>query len=261
MRRACVNGLLILLVFGVGCGRKTSPPVVVETDTNAASVAQKPEPQREASGTVKFQIRIDDSTALIVIAGNEYLTKELAEPMPLPIGAHTGTLKMGGHDVKACRFNVAAGKRQIIFFDEPNREAAEWAIRSGAQVVRIVVDSKERQVKEPSEVLAWPYQVVQIEFQDKAIDDADLEHVQRLQSLRDLRLFRTTTTDVGLANLRGLPALQLLILDGTKITDAGLPRLKGMPKLRHFDLLGPNVTDAGLVHLEGMDLTGLSLGT
>lgn len=255
-----MTGLVIILMFSAGCSKKPDAPVIVEPGAKAAPSELKSALTKvEATGTVKFEIKIDDPTARLVIDGNEYLIKELAEPMSLPIGEHTATLKLSGKELKPLRFSVTEGKRQVIELAEPNRAAAEWAFRSGAQKVYIYADGQERQVKNVAELPPSPFKVVWIGIVDKPVSDADMEYIEGLDSLHSLQLLRVPVTDVGLAHLRGLPVLNHLILDNLKITDAGLLHLKELPKLDFLDLSGTKITDNGLANLKGMNLGGLRL--
>lgn len=245
-----------IVVTASGCSKKETPPVVVEP--NPKEAPQPTPPQQKVVGTVKFEVKIEDPTARVVIDSNEYVPKELAEPMPLPVGEHTVVLKLGGKEVKKRRFTVSEGKRLIMELSEPNREAAEWALRIGAQVIRIVADGKERQVGNLGE-LPVSFKVSWIRVADRPLSDADLEHFEGLDSLHSLQLQQVPITDEGLTHLRGLPALDHLSLNSTRVTDAGLPYLKDLPKLRFVDLSRTKVTDAGLAHLKEAKLTGLGL--
>lgn len=96
---------ICLVVTASGCSKKETPPVVVEP---GAKTAPQPSPPKDKPvGTVKLVVKIDDPTVRVVIDGNEYLAKELAEPISLPAGEHTAALKLGGKEVKSRRFSIA----------------------------------------------------------------------------------------------------------------------------------------------------------
>ncbi len=65
--------------------------------------------------------------------------------------------------------------------------------------------------------------VVKVFLGDKAMKDADLQHLKGLTKLQELHLGGTKITDRGLENLKGLTDLRKLHLDRTEITDESLP--------------------------------------
>jgi len=82
-----------------------------------------------------------------------------------------------------------------------------------------------------------------------------LDHLRALTDLRHLQLSESQVTDAGLKNLTKLRKLELLWLYGTHITDAGLQSIEGLTDLFWLDLTGTQVTDLGLEHLK--ELKGL----
>lgn len=249
-----------LAISLIGCGKRETPaPAVVESRTESvAKQPKQPVPAKE-TGTVKVELRINDPTAVLSIDGDEYTPGDLSQPLTLPVGEHTAILRFGDQELRPRKIQVVSGKRTVLQLVDPNREAAEWAIRIGANELRIAADGQERQVKSVAELPQSAFEVVYIAIIDKPVSDEDMGRVEGLYSLHDLRLMRTGITDRGLSHLRGLPSLDFLVLDGNKITDAGLVYLKDLPKLRFVDLLGNKITDAGLAHLKGIDLRGLRL--
>ena len=84
------------------------------------------------------------------------------------------------------------------------------------------------------------------------VSDVGLEHLKGLRGLKTLDLGSTQVTDAGLERLKGMTGLQTLHLGWTPVTDAGLKQLKGMTGLQTLDLSGTQVTDAGLEYLKGL---------
>jgi len=83
-------------------------------------------------------------------------------------------------------------------------------------------------------------------FDNSAVTDDDLIHLQHIPKLTGLSLVNTGITDAGLAHLVDHPQLEDLNLDRTKITDAGMKHVQGIPKLRTLTLAGTQVTDSGV---------------
>ena len=103
-----------------------------------------------------------------------------------------------------------------------------------------------------------------------------------LTNLKDLSLYDTQVTDVGLAALKDLELATLTIpsaattdlglknylaslkppsqlyLSEWKITDAGLIHLKQLNNLKRLDLIGTKITDAGVADLQ-MALTNCEI--
>lgn len=98
--------------------------------------------------------------------------------------------------------------------------------------------------------------VVRVAFNSSGATRAEIERlltaIERLPSVRTLRLERSPLTDADLERLTRLPHLESLGLAGTRITDAGLARLAALPSLRWLLLDHTAITDAGLAHLHDM---------
>ena len=65
-------------------------------------------------------------------------------------------------------------------------------------------------------------------------NDADLEHLEEMTSLKYLGFMRAQVTDAGLEHLKGLTNLKQLNLVHTQVTDAGLVHLKGLTNLKEL---------------------------
>ncbi len=105
----------LALAAVTGCNKKPEAAGTAETSPRPALAESKPtRPREKSTGTVKFEVKLDDPTARVVIDGNEYLTRELADPVSLPAGERTVVLKIAGKEVRTRRITVAPGKRQIL---------------------------------------------------------------------------------------------------------------------------------------------------
>lgn len=80
------------------------------------------------------------------------------------------------------------------------------------------------------------------------VTNAALQHLAKVDDLRELRLWSPGVTDDGLAQLGDLSALELLDLEGTNVTGEGLADLSGVDTLTHLTL-GPQCEDRYLTSL------------
>jgi hypothetical protein len=91
-----------------------------------------------------------------------------------------------------------------------------------------------------------------VDFTDRPVTDAGLEHLIGLAKLRILVLANTQVTDAGLVHLKRLTNLKSLSLRGTQVADDSVRHLKGLTQLQYLSLSEAQVRDAGLAHLQGM---------
>lgn len=78
------------------------------------------------------------------------------------------------------------------------------------------------------------------------IDDAALEPIGKITTLKKLNLWRDAVGDAGIAHLKGLVNLEWLNVDNTQLTDAGLKSFAGFNKLTFLHLGSTSVSDAGM---------------
>lgn len=83
-------------------------------------------------------------------------------------------------------------------------------------------------------------------------DDAVLEPIGGMKSLRTLELGSTKVTEAGVAHLGGLTDLERVNLSYTPQTDDGLKHLAGMKKLKSLNLAKCQIEGPGLAHLAAM---------
>ena len=91
--------------------------------------------------------------------------------------------------------------------------------------------------------------IVDIDLQDRDLDDSGLVRFTGLTELQELNLRGTLITDAGLVHLRGLRSLESLNLSETRITDAGLQQLATLEKLSELTLENTPISDIGLARL------------
>lgn len=78
------------------------------------------------------------------------------------------------------------------------------------------------------------------------IDDAALEPIGKITTLKKLNMWRDPVGDAGMAFLKGLVNLEWLNVDNTQLTDAGLKSFAGYSKLTFLHLGSTAVSDAGM---------------
>ena len=81
---------------------------------------------------------------------------------------------------------------------------------------------------------------------NRDLEDADLQALSDLPSLRELQLDHTNITDRATVYLAGCPRLRVLGFRQVQITDASLPNIAKLTQLRELDLWGTRVTSSGL---------------
>jgi hypothetical protein len=85
-----------------------------------------------------------------------------------------------------------------------------------------------------------------------ALDDAGLQQVGHLGSLKTLQLGQTKITDAGLPALDRLINLETLSLSNTAVTDIGLISLRDLRKLSTLMIREANTTPRGVLELRRM---------
>lgn len=80
--------------------------------------------------------------------------------------------------------------------------------------------------------------------------DQDLACLGSFESLEQLWLYDTRTTDLGLKHLRDLTRLRVLVLGKTEITDRGLNELAHLTSLRELYLYPADVSDLAVKRLQ-----------
>lgn len=88
-----------------------------------------------------------------------------------------------------------------------------------------------------------------LSFAYSPIDDASVEHVARIKSLKTLGLDDTKITDACLPALAALPNLEVLWLDNTAVTDAAIPHLKQLAKLKTLHFKNTQISSEGRARL------------
>ena len=136
--------------------------------------------------------------------------------------------------------------------DNPDRQAAEWVLGIGGDIV-VLVDGKKRWISEAENLPQDNFVVVECHLlANKLIGVTGLRNLRGLSELHTLLLNDAALTDAGLQNLGEHPKLEYLNLTNTSIGDAGLRCLKGLRGLHTLTLIGTEVSDKGVEHLTGL---------
>lgn len=91
------------------------------------------------------------------------------------------------------------------------------------------------------------------ECNSPGITDAAGESLAKFAGLKELNLWSTKFSDVGLKPVTSLKGLTSLNLDNTKVTDAGIKMLENMPQLTFLHLGKTKITDASKPSLMGLN--------
>ncbi len=78
------------------------------------------------------------------------------------------------------------------------------------------------------------------------MDDAFIERLTAIKTIRALNLTQTSITDQSLVHLQTLPNLEVLSLVGTSVTDDAIGQLPTLTNLRWLDLSGTRAASIGL---------------
>jgi serine/threonine protein kinase/Leucine-rich repeat (LRR) protein len=167
-----------------------------------------------------------------------------------------------------------------ITWSEPNYAVASALLAAGGSVdVRLEGTGAERSIKTIGALPAESFQItrarlagsrralnellpaitnprldglVSLDLSGAAINDADVELLKPLVTLRELTLADTRVTDAGLVPLKSLISLRRLVLDGDAIHGPGLRHLQELPELTELRLGCPALSDLFLVELAGV---------
>jgi internalin A len=90
------------------------------------------------------------------------------------------------------------------------------------------------------------------ECNSPGITDAAGESLAKFSGLKELNLWSTKFSDIGLKPVTSLQGLTSLNLDNTEVTDAGIKMLESMPQLTFLHLGKTKITDASKDSLMGL---------
>lgn len=167
------------------------------------------------------------------------------EPKPVAVPYKlTVPLQKEDSDAYLESYECARAFRKAMTDDVAN--ATAYAERLGGKVVR---DNK---------LPGKP--VVELDFSNRPITDADIKGIAALKSLTTLNLLNTNVTDKGLQELAAFKNLTTLRLGFTRVTDEGLKDLAELQNLTTLYLTGMPITDAGVKNVAALkSLTTLAL--
>lgn len=157
---------------------------------------------------------------------------------------------------------TGAGLQQLRSLRQLSHIAFDCTEISLSDVVRLIVRNQQRSLVTALSAMdlittnaSGDVTVINVAGTD--FGDEELQHLERLPSLRELHLAGTQVTDQGLAALPQAPNLQELYLAKCGITDDGLRHLTGLSQLTAINLYGTGITSDGLEFL--MPLSELRL--
>lgn len=234
----------LLLAVNTGCGKKETPPVVVQVEpakatTPTAPPTPKPTPKPEPK----------------------------PEPPPKPIDsdrrAAEWVLKIGGklrvfaegkeQDIKSIAELEGKPFRVVVieFYNNPLADDAGLENLKGLTQLRFLRVGRTEVNGSGFVHLAGMKSLRELDTNSSPIADRNVAHLASVPALRQLWLHTPTITDAAAEHLARIASLETLGLDRSQITDAGLAKLRDLQKLRNLELRGvATVTDAGVDELK-----------
>jgi serine/threonine protein kinase len=132
---------------------------------------------------------------------------------------------------------ASIGEAAVI---DPDRKAAEWVLSLGGTVKlktpATPVASGEKTITKPDMLPNGAIQLIDIDLQNKQVNDAALAGMVGLKWLERLNLYRTLVSDAGLIHLDEFTNLTYLNIAGTRITEATVRKLRTLHKLKFLSI-------------------------
>jgi Leucine-rich repeat (LRR) protein len=243
-------------------------------------------------------VDLADKTLSFFLDEEPISAEALAKPIELKPGEHVLVVKRGKEIVKRMLLTVTGGRSPGLKYrditpppaspppsKEPDRTAAEWALRRGAVVV--VKGSEEKRVTAVDQLPTARFQLIGVAFPtgfdvgaasglgplkalthlrelslfNAKLNDGDLRPIEGMASVRSLNLHGAPVTDAVMASIATLPNLEELWLHYRPITDEGIAKIAGLKKLKKLLLRRTNIGPDGLKVIGGFtDLEHLDVG-
>lgn len=152
--------------------------------------------------------------------GMRSVSQGASQPVPTSEEAVAGIERLGGH----------------VGIDGEAADQPVW-----------MVDLTDVQVADKTLALLRAFPKLEVlQLHGTGLQDAQLEQIGQLSTLRELSLSDTKISDQGLKHLRGLTRLRHLSLHGTRVSDAGLRQLVGLTELTELLHAETAITESGL---------------
>ncbi|HTI51448.1 MAG TPA: protein kinase [Planctomycetaceae bacterium] len=149
---------------------------------------------------------------------------------------------------------------------DPDRSAAEWALRQGGEI-ELQIDDERQLFRAPAKLPAGAVRLTGVNLAGCDFFSTDLGKLARLSALESLNLagnwnFNSRVSDDDLVHIGGLTTLEKFDLSFSAVTTEGLAHLRHLVNLRElYFYMCPNVRDDGVAHLSELtQLVTLHLG-
>jgi hypothetical protein len=149
---------------------------------------------------------------------------------------------------------------------EPDRRAAEWALKQGGEI-ELELDDERQLVHLAAALPEGPLHLTGINLSGRRIFSTEMNNLDGLRELESLNLsgnwnITSSVSDSSLAHLADLTSLQKLDLSFSAISEDGVVYLRNLTNLRGlWFYMCPNVRDEAAAHLADMrQLDTLHLG-
>jgi hypothetical protein len=112
----------------------------------------------------------------------------------------------------------------------------------------VVIADRDNPVELIEKAVQLPYLRL-VKLPNCTITDENLRLLQNLKRLEWLELYRTPTTDTGVAIVAKIPSLKILDLRGTNVTDGCLADIESMKGLRSLYVGNTAITSQGIAQI------------
>lgn len=139
--------------------------------------------------------------------------------------------------------------------EDPDRLAADWALRADAHSVRIMSDGVSTEIPKAGNLPDGPFTVTAINLTgSKKVSDEGTDRLKGLKNLRELNLDSTSISKLDF--LDGMTNLEMLNLQNTAVTDDSLKHVKGLKNLKYLQIGmffgNKQITDATMLVLKDL---------
>jgi len=160
--------------------------------------------------------------------------------------------------------------------NDPDRKAAEWALKIGAVMVIKKADEQPQTFRKPDLLPNEPFvltelriasterinnddlQLMQgcnhlrvVNFNSINVNDAGIANFKHCKNLEDLSIFQTEVTEKGFETFKDMEKLRLLTISGKEITDQALSNFQKAKLLTRIDIRDSDISDKGLSYFQG----------
>lgn len=128
----------------------------------------------------------------------------------------------------------------------------QGAFRTVQSVFSVKIDEEWTGGHQGLNHLKWVPDIQQVSLFGRQVDDSWLAELEKLESLKILKLRDTETTAAGLAHLKKLPALERLTARSEKLDNAWLQGASQLENLRVLEIRSDRITNEGFAAIAAL---------